>query len=107
MNQARLAQQLGVTTQQLQKYEKGINRVSVATLYEMATLFGANVQDFLAGVGLQLGHAGAQTPDAPHESSKTSAHTGEARALLEAFERIGDAQLRKQIVSLVATLARQ
>ena len=43
MTQDHLAQQLGVTFQQIQKYEKGINRLSAARLYEICQVFGVPI----------------------------------------------------------------
>lgn len=48
-SQQRLGDSLGVTYQQVQKYEKGINRVSVSRLLQIARLLGAHVSRFLEG----------------------------------------------------------
>ena len=46
MSQEKLGDQLGLTFQQVQKYEKGSNRVSASRLYQMAQILGVNIQFF-------------------------------------------------------------
>lgn len=53
LTQSKLAEQLGITPQQLNKYEKGIDRVSVAMLVNMAHVFSCNVNDLLKNLGVQ------------------------------------------------------
>ncbi len=50
LSQTDLAHQVGVTFQQIQKYEKGTNRISASRLYEFALVFGVPVQEFFAGI---------------------------------------------------------
>lgn len=50
LSQEALAKQLGLTFQQLQKYEKGANRISASKLWELSTLLEVGVQDFFASV---------------------------------------------------------
>lgn len=49
-SQSAVAQAVGLTFQQLQKYEKGTNRVSASKLFELAGILGVPVQDFFAGL---------------------------------------------------------
>lgn len=49
MAQNRLAEILGITFQQLQKYEKGINRISAVSLYKIAKTFGISIDSFFEG----------------------------------------------------------
>src|SRR5690606_9421361 len=46
MSQEKLGEQLGLTFQQIQKYEKGINRIGASRLFELAKVLGVNVQFF-------------------------------------------------------------
>ena len=46
LTQAKLAQKLGLTTQQVQKYESGASRVSASRLYDIAQVFGVRVGHF-------------------------------------------------------------
>jgi transcriptional regulator with XRE-family HTH domain len=49
-SQTEVADALGITFQQVQKYEKGVNRISAGTLYELSRLFAAPVQFFFDGL---------------------------------------------------------
>jgi len=49
MSQSQLADALGVTFQQIQKYEKGINRISAGRLFEIANLLGVPITFFFEG----------------------------------------------------------
>ena len=48
MSQTAVGEALGVTFQQIQKYERGANRISASRLQALATLFGVQVADFFA-----------------------------------------------------------
>lgn len=50
MSLERLAQLLGVTCQQVQKYEKGTNRIGASRLFDAATILGVSVQYFFDGL---------------------------------------------------------
>jgi transcriptional regulator with XRE-family HTH domain len=52
MSQQALGDSLGLTFQQVQKYEKGTNRVSASTLVIMRQVFGCPLEDFFAGIEL-------------------------------------------------------
>jgi transcriptional regulator with XRE-family HTH domain len=51
MPQQDLARLLGVSYQQVHKYERGINRISVGALYQIAQALGAGIEDFFEGYG--------------------------------------------------------
>ncbi len=50
MSQTTVAKALGVTFQQIQKYEKGVNRISAGRLYLLARFLGGTVADFFEGL---------------------------------------------------------
>jgi transcriptional regulator with XRE-family HTH domain len=52
LNQGELAERVGVSWQQISKYETGINRLSVGRLCELAKALGATPQDFFEGLSL-------------------------------------------------------
>jgi transcriptional regulator with XRE-family HTH domain len=65
MSQARLADQLGVSFQQIQKYEKGANRISAARLYEICQILGvpiASMFEDIPGSASALKKNGPTTP---------------------------------------------
>lgn len=49
-SQEKLAAEIGVTFQQVQKYEKGVNRVAASRLYQIAQALGAPIESFFAGM---------------------------------------------------------
>jgi transcriptional regulator with XRE-family HTH domain len=57
-SQTQVAEALGVTFQQVQKYEKGTNRISAGTLHELSRLFDMPVQSFFDGLGRVAGRRG-------------------------------------------------
>jgi transcriptional regulator with XRE-family HTH domain len=62
LTQKQLAKLMGVTYQQVLKYERGINRVSAGRLYEIARLLSAPIADFYEGIGRKA------LASSPHQS---------------------------------------
>jgi transcriptional regulator with XRE-family HTH domain len=105
MSQERLGELLGVTFQQVQKYEKGANRVGASRLFEIAEVLDVPVQFFfddLPGIAeRQRGFSdGASEPYVMDFVS-----SAEGLALNRAFAKIRDTRLRKRIVDLVREMA--
>ena len=95
MSQEKLGERLGLTFQQVQKYEKGSNRVSASRLYQMAQILGVPVQFFFEDVTLPEDQL---APDFT-ESADTGAimdflNSSEGVQLNRAFNEIGDASIR-------------
>jgi len=91
MSQSTLAQHVGVTFQQIQKYEKGLNRVGASRLAQIAAALQVPIPSLFQGVG-DNGDVGS-----PRELL-TDAN---AIKLAEAFAEIRDSQMRRTIVALV------
>jgi transcriptional regulator with XRE-family HTH domain len=98
VSQERLADALGITFQQVQKYERGANRVSASKLWEIAAALRTPVAYFYDGLGDQ--DAAAQR-DAAHEFMLSS----EGIELMAAFPRISEPLVRRKIVELVRVVA--
>ena len=96
LSQTALAAQLGVSFQQVQKYEKGANRVSASRLHQVATALGCSVADFFP--------TRADEVD-PVAGLHALTATADGRALAEAFPRIVDPMLRRAVSQVVAALA--
>ncbi|NJO54856.1 MAG: helix-turn-helix transcriptional regulator [Bacteroidales bacterium] len=105
MSQERLGDSLGITFQQVQKYEKGTNRVGASRLQQISKSLGVPVSFFFEGApdldGPELGFSESASP--PYVSEFLS--TAEGLSLTRAFTRIRDARVRRRIVELVETLA--
>ncbi len=106
MSQERLGELLGLTFQQVQKYEKGVNRIGAGRLFEIAGILGVPVSFFyedLSGVGSDAapGFADAKEPPPVMEFM----FSGEGIQLSMAFMRVKDMKVRRKILDLVRSLA--
>jgi transcriptional regulator with XRE-family HTH domain len=104
MSQSDLADGLGLTFQQVQKYEKGSNRVSASRLQHLSQILQVPVPFFFEGAPAASGvsQAAKGTADAPSPAYVTDfLATSDGLALVKAFRRIEDAKLRRAIVRLV------
>ena len=110
MSQEQLGAALGVTFQQVQKYEKGLNRIGAGRLYRISQILGAPVSHFYEGLP-HLNGAAAQAQDALDDADRESAEilsflaTPEGYSLTRAFSRIEDGPTRRRLLDLVRTLA--
>ena len=102
MSQTKLAEKIGLTFQQVQKYEKGTNRMGSSRLQQMANILKVPVTFFFEGAPGQLRLDG--TAPSPAYVSDFLATT-DGLTLTEAFMRIKDAELRRAIVHLVEDIA--
>lgn len=103
MSQERLGDLLGLTFQQVQKYEKGVNRIGAGRLFEVARILNVPVDFFYDGVaeasGVNISEA------APPVMEFVS--SGEGLQLALAFMKIRDAKVRKRVLDLVKSLAEE
>ena len=101
MSQGTLADQLGITFQQVQKYEKGINRITASRLQQMCHILQVPVPFFFDGAPELAGHVGkgAKAPLPAYIADFLA--TSDGLALVRACMRIGDSELRRSIVRLV------
>lgn len=104
LTQERLGELLELTFQQVQKYEKGVNRVSAGRLYEIAGVLGVPISYFFEGAEdfLEAEHAEfAEDEDEPHAPVMTP----ETLELISAFQKIEDISLRKSLLNTVRAAA--
>jgi len=88
VSQEKLADEVGVTFQQIQKYEKGVNRVAAATLYRIVKILDAPMTSFFPGAATPLGLGDVSLADPVTEDSiakQASRLNPKGRALLAAF----------------------
>jgi transcriptional regulator with XRE-family HTH domain len=100
LSQTALANQLGVTFQQVQKYEKGVNRVGAGRLTKIAEVLGVPVGAFFTGKEVLASEALASTDGDQSSPLKLLTVSGAFR-LLRAYSEIEDPNLRRCIVDLV------
>jgi transcriptional regulator with XRE-family HTH domain len=103
MSQEKLGDLLGLTFQQVQKYEKGVNRIGAGRLYEVARILNVPVDFFYEGVGDPAGVSDSEV--APPVLEFVS--SGEGLQLSLAFMKIKDAKVRKRVLDLVKSLSEE
>ena len=105
MSQEKLGDALGLTFQQVQKYEKGTNRIGASRLQHIARILQVPISFFFEGApeipGQATGLSEAPSPAYVADFLATS----EGLALTKAFTRIKDGKLRRRIVDLVEEIA--
>lgn len=102
MSQADLADALDLTFQQVQKYERGANRISASKLYEAAQAVKVPIEYFFRGLDEQ------SVLEASISENTVNAFllTSEGLDLAQTFPRIKSAKLKRRILELVQTVAR-
>lgn len=111
LSQEAIGNAIGVTFQQIQKYERGINRMGSSRLYEFSKFLAVPVNFFFEGVEYPqggsrppsaFGMSEEKTPGFEHEPPIANRETLE---LLRAYARITDPAVRKRILELVKSLS--
>ena len=107
MSQERLGDSMGLTFQQVQKYEKGVNRIGASRLFQISKILDVPVQFFFEEAP-NLTEAGA-TPGMAEPESQTFIieflNSREGLELNRAFSKISDARIRKSIIDLIRALS--
>jgi transcriptional regulator with XRE-family HTH domain len=97
ISQTTLAEQLGVTFQQVQKYEKGTNRVGSGRLLKISGILGVKITDFFEGT------------DRMHDTARRSVFDQlaqpESFRLVQAFSGINHPNIRRTLVKLIEQIA--
>jgi transcriptional regulator with XRE-family HTH domain len=105
LSQTELADELGVTFQQVQKYEKGTNRIGASRLQQISHILQVPVAFFFEGApNLHGSTEGMKEAPSPAYVSDFLA-TSEGLSLTKAFMRIKEPKLRRRIVDLVEEIA--
>ena len=105
MCQTQLGDVLGITFQQVQKYEKGANRISASRLHRTSEILQVPVEFFFEGSPNARGQHAAQTGAPSPQFVSDYLATLDGLNLTEAFMHIRSAQLRRSIVNLVEAIA--
>jgi transcriptional regulator with XRE-family HTH domain len=101
-SQGEIAKALGLTFQQLQKYEKGANRISASRLQHLCRILNVPVSFFFEGAPqAHGGHAAEAEADSEAAAVDGFMATSDGVALALAFGRIRDPRVRRAIVALV------
>ena len=108
MSQEKLGEHLGLTFQQVQKYEKGVNRIGASRLFDLAKVLGVPIQFFYDDAPAGTHGAAAMTGFAEARGESYAVEflgNREGLELNKAFARITDSRVRRSIVDLVRSLA--
>ncbi len=105
LTQEKLGELLNLTFQQVQKYEKGVNRVSAGRLYEMAAVLGVPIGYFYDGASQFLSDRAQGVADA-EGSTHVPTLSADALELVSAYQSISDPGLRKSLLNMVVAAAR-
>jgi transcriptional regulator with XRE-family HTH domain len=102
ISQERLAESIGLTFQQVQKYERAANRVSASKLWEMARALNTSIAYFYEGL--------SDTPEAPgsnlpRETVQDFLMTPEGLELASSFPKIAHGRVRRKILDLVRVMS--
>lgn len=105
MSQEKLGDALGLTFQQVQKYEKGTNRIGASRLYQMSEILQVPVSFFFEGAPSPSGRSSGmgEVPSPAYVSDFLA--TSDGLALTKAFVQIRDGKLRRRVVDLVEAIA--
>lgn len=108
LSQEKLGEHLGLTFQQIQKYEKGVNRIGASRLFDLAQVLGVPVQFFYD----EAPGCEAAAPAAPGFAERPAEsyvleflNSREGLELNKAFVRITDPAVRRSVIELVRSLA--
>jgi transcriptional regulator with XRE-family HTH domain len=110
MSQKALAEELGITFQQIQKFERGMNRIAAGRLHGAARALDVPISYFFDALPTALD--GRATPprgllpaEAWNEMENDTLHSRETLKLVRAYHTVPDPTLRKRILDLVRSLA--
>ncbi|KFB11301.1 helix-turn-helix domain-containing protein [Nitratireductor basaltis] len=105
ISQEKLGESLGITFQQIQKYEKGTNRVGASRLQAIASILSSPVSFFFEGAP---GEDGQPAPGMAEDGASYVTdflNSSEGIQLNRAYVKISDPKLRRKVLDLVKALA--
>ncbi|MFV2093037.1 MAG: helix-turn-helix domain-containing protein [Hyphomicrobiales bacterium] len=105
MSQEQLGEQLSLTFQQVQKYEKGANRISASKLWQISKILGVTVQFFYDGFDEEHNAPDQSFAEAGQAGFSGMIQSSEGIHLNRHFSSINDPVLRRAVVDLAKTLA--
>jgi transcriptional regulator with XRE-family HTH domain len=106
LSQGKLADQVELTFQQVQKYEKGTNRIGAGRLYQLSHILDVPVSFFFEGAPWPAGLPSRNRRDTPSPDYMTAfLATANGQALVKAFMRIKRTTVRRSIVRMLEAIA--
>ena len=105
MSQEKLGDACGITFQQIQKYEKGTNRMGASRLHQIARVLQVPVEFFYEGAPSEPDDSGKPLADTTSRSMTDFLGTSDGLELVKAFMAVKDAKVRRRIVDLTKAVA--
>ena len=99
MSQTEVANAIGVTFQQVQKYERGTNRVGASRLFDLSRILSVPIQYFFAGLNNQ------STPIEREDDNVIHLMKPDTVELVEAYYKVENLQVRRQILSTIRSIS--
>ena len=108
MSQQRLAEAIGLTFQQIQKYERGVNRIGSSRLFELSEVLDVPPSFFFDGAAgefdvKETGGGFTERQQVPFEAKRFARR--EILELVRAYDRITDPEIRKRVFDMVKAVA--
>jgi transcriptional regulator with XRE-family HTH domain len=103
MSQEKLGEAIGLTFQQVQKYERGTNRIGASRLYELGRVLDVPVGFFFEDFADRRDHADLSEAPTPHYDTPTIGR--DSMELLGLYQRIRDPAMRQQFLDLARAVA--
>lgn len=104
MSQERLAELLGVTFQQVQKYEKGINRIAASRLFDISSALDMSISRFYEGL---TARGGPGVAEGSKDYIDDALATPEGAQLMALFASIKNVKVRRRVIELVKALTEE
>jgi transcriptional regulator with XRE-family HTH domain len=111
MSQERLGDALGLTLQQVQKYERGVNRVGASRLFDLSRVLDVPISFFfddmpetVSGMNVGAGRRAVGFSDAQDPFGDDTMSRRETLELVRAYYRIADPSLRKKVFDLIKSM---
>lgn len=109
MSQGKLGEAIGLTFQQVQKYERGINRIGSSRMYELARVLDVPVEYFFGEMSADVAkrghqHAVGRATETPEGHDRDPMTKRETLELVRAYYKITDGKIRKHLFEMTKAL---
>lgn len=104
MSQEKLGKALGLTFQQVQKYERGVNRVGSSRLYQLSQILDVDIPYFFEGYDEPEPQQFAAIAEDGASFDHVSAENPETLDLIRAYYRITDVSMRRKVLDLIRAI---
>lgn len=107
LSQQKLGQDLGLTFQQIQKYERGANRIGASRLYELSEILDVPLSFFFEEMPAKSISASGGLADTEREFEHQYMSKRETLELVRAYYKITDLEIRKRLFEVIKSIAHQ